>query len=102
MVSIRAMSGMVGAKSAPNAAGRAERSGHGPRESFLYDADAGGGRIDRKSIRLNSSHRCISYAVFCLKKKNIRAEDLPPTKRRKHRRSVRDSDVLRRLWPWRG
>src|SRR3970282_2921010 len=23
---------------------------------------------DRKSTRLNSSHRCISYAVFCLKK----------------------------------
>src|SRR5437762_8782658 len=27
------------------------------------------GSIDRKSTRLNSSHRCISYAVFCLKKK---------------------------------
>src|SRR5437879_10316495 len=26
---------------------------------------------DRMSTRLNSSHRCISYAVFCLKKKNI-------------------------------
>src|SRR5437763_12633336 len=26
-------------------------------------------RPDRKSTRLNSSHRCISYAVFCLKKK---------------------------------
>src|SRR5437762_10598560 len=26
-------------------------------------------REDRKSTRLNSSHRCISYAVFCLKKK---------------------------------
>jgi len=26
---------------------------------------------DRKSTRLNSSHRCISYAVFCLKKKNM-------------------------------
>src|SRR5437879_5473967 len=26
---------------------------------------------DRKSTRLNSSHRCISYAVFCLKKKTI-------------------------------
>src|SRR5436189_777192 len=24
-------------------------------------------KIDRKSTRLNSSHRCISYAVFCLK-----------------------------------
>src|SRR5437867_10025394 len=26
-------------------------------------------REDRKSTRLNSSHRTISYAVFCLKKK---------------------------------
>src|SRR5437879_11223235 len=26
-------------------------------------------RLDRKSTRLNSSHRCISYAVFRLKKK---------------------------------
>src|SRR5437763_3519727 len=29
---------------------------------------------DRKSTRLNSSHRCISYAVFCLKKKKQTAE----------------------------
>src|SRR2546430_6649776 len=28
------------------------------------------GRLDRKSTRLNSSHSQISYAVFCLKKKN--------------------------------
>src|SRR3712207_7317936 len=28
------------------------------------------GRQDRKSTRLNSSHANISYAVFCLKKKN--------------------------------
>src|SRR5207248_11759399 len=27
------------------------------------------GMVDRKSTRLNSSHRTISYAVFCLKKK---------------------------------
>src|SRR5437763_16827773 len=27
---------------------------------------------DRKSTRLNSSHRCISYAVFCLKKKKLK------------------------------
>src|SRR5947209_9983265 len=31
-------------------------------------------RRDRKSTRLNSSHANISYAVFCLKKKN--AEDI--------------------------
>src|SRR5437867_7551173 len=29
-------------------------------------------RLDRKSTRLNSSHRTISYAVFCLKKKKKR------------------------------
>src|ERR1039457_5870871 len=29
--------------------------------------------LDRKSTRLNSSHLVISYAVFCLKKKNILA-----------------------------
>src|SRR3712207_9010178 len=28
--------------------------------------------VDRKSTRLNSSHANISYAVFCLKKKNKR------------------------------
>src|SRR5258708_39224523 len=28
------------------------------------------GSLDRKSTRLNSSHQIISYAVFCLKKKN--------------------------------
>src|SRR5437762_14295781 len=33
-----------------------------------YPAD-GSKLLDRKSTRLNSSHRCISYAVFCLKKK---------------------------------
>src|SRR2546428_5061205 len=29
-----------------------------------------GQQVDRKSTRLNSSHDQISYAVFCLKKKN--------------------------------
>src|SRR5699024_5057247 len=29
--------------------------------------------LDRKSTRLNSSHVSISYAVFCLKKKNLQA-----------------------------
>src|SRR5207244_12132496 len=44
----------------------------GPRH--LVVADQGlrrrQGRGDRKSTRLNSSHQIISYAVFCLKKKN--------------------------------
>src|SRR3712207_7650560 len=33
------------------------------------DVAISGGRLDRKSTRLNSSHANISYAVFCLKKK---------------------------------
>src|SRR3712207_8901512 len=44
---------------------------------YIYAADAGldaEGNVfsvkDRKSTRLNSSHANISYAVFCLKKKN--------------------------------
>src|SRR5438132_8491366 len=34
--------------------------------------------IDRKSTRLNSSHTVISYAVFCLKKKN-KSQTASPT-----------------------
>src|SRR5438045_7014217 len=33
-------------------------------------------RRDRKSTRLNSSHLGISYAVFCLKKKNKQKEKI--------------------------
>src|SRR5438876_6020083 len=54
------------------------RAGHpGPAARRLErDADGGlearlRGSGDRKSTRLNSSHPSISYAVFCLKKKNI-------------------------------
>src|SRR2546427_2626875 len=42
-------------------------------ETQLCDLDGKNGRLayrDRKSTRLNSSHSQISYAVFCLKKKN--------------------------------
>src|SRR5437879_9163009 len=42
------------------ALGAADHAGRGSGLRFLQD---------RKSTRLNSSHRCISYAVFCLKKK---------------------------------
>src|SRR5207248_8586365 len=38
------------------------------------NAQPGGSHPDRKSTRLNSSHRTISYAVFCLKKKNTPCE----------------------------
>src|SRR5437879_7371519 len=42
---------------------------------------------DRKSTRLNSSHRCISYAVFCLKKKKKITKNLPITPNRINRQS---------------
>src|SRR5258707_10596170 len=35
-------------------------------------------RADRKSTRLNSSHANISYAVFCLKKKNKKHKLITP------------------------
>src|SRR5699024_12874154 len=37
---------------------------------ILRDARGNAKDLDRKSTRLNSSHVSISYAVFCLKKKN--------------------------------
>src|SRR5437762_4519392 len=40
-------------------------------------------RRDRKSTRLNSSHRCISYAVFCLKKKKVRCRRITATTRQR-------------------
>src|SRR3712207_8822767 len=36
-----------------------------------WSLDSSEVEIDRKSTRLNSSHANISYAVFCLKKKNV-------------------------------
>src|SRR5258708_27934550 len=46
-------------------------------------------KIDRKSTRLNSSHQIISYAVFCLKKKNrdnpLRRKFTRPSWTRKNR-----------------
>src|SRR5690625_6239815 len=41
----------------------------GPGAYLALEYCAGGTLEDRKSIRLNSSHVAISYAVFCLKKK---------------------------------
>src|SRR2546430_12998948 len=46
---------------------------------------------DRKSTRLNSSHSQISYAVFCLKKKN---NDLPP------RASILASTIVSERHQW--
>src|SRR5436189_4071886 len=55
--------------------------------------DGVGGRIveDRKSTRLNSSHRCISYAVFCLKKKTYQLTS---------GHAPRSSNLVRRRHPY--
>src|SRR5207248_10035853 len=44
--------------------------------SLPSEPDYNGANIDRKSTRLNSSHRTISYAVFCLKKKKAELRNL--------------------------
>src|SRR3712207_7416317 len=56
---------------------RAQRGGGRPQIVRSRGIGIGGGEhpplvpvADRKSTRLNSSHANISYAVFCLKKKN--------------------------------
>src|SRR4051812_49650257 len=43
-----------------------------------------GAEIDRKSTRLNSSHMSISYAVFCLKKKKKKKQNI-------HSRQTKDT-----------
>src|SRR5690242_21201219 len=76
-----------GAADAPGA--RARRPTHlGRRRRWLHRGartrrGAAGGRVlcarprrDRKSTRLNSSHMSISYAVFCLKKKKKKKENI--------------------------
>src|SRR5256885_2670496 len=47
-------------------------AGGGPHDFHMRAAAA-----DRKSTRLNSSHLVISYAVFCLKKKNTQHKHRP-------------------------
>src|SRR5438309_4152852 len=52
---------------------------------------------DRKSTRLNSSHSSISYAVFCLKKKNNAAVgDFPVARLFQLREVVLERTVIRR------
>src|SRR5438094_5217839 len=53
-----------------------------PWHAWEYSVITGKGpEGDRKSTRLNSSHRTISYAVFCLKKKKKK-------KKKKHRQDT--------------
>src|SRR6516165_6495537 len=64
------------------------------------------GSIDRKSTCLNSSHSQISYAVFCLKKKNeliaqgigdLPLQDLPPAPEQSFVGRVLDQRMLERV-----
>src|SRR2546422_6835351 len=52
-----------------------DRPGRAPKREAELTIDGTTVRVpeDRKSTRLNSSHGYISYAVFCLKKKNARS-----------------------------
>src|SRR2546430_11693309 len=61
---------------------RVELSYKGLRETGSAQAGTAGKPgepLDRKSTRLNSSHSQISYAVFCLKKKNYTSYKLLST-----------------------
>src|SRR5437879_7093802 len=55
----RGETGLVGGKRVPK---------DSPRIVAYGTIDELNAIVDRKSTRLNSSHRCNSYAVFCLKK----------------------------------
>src|SRR5207248_11239396 len=50
--------------------------GESPADAAVREAKE---EADRKSTRLNSSHRTISYAVFCLKKKKKKNQTPIPT-----------------------
>src|SRR5438874_6342999 len=64
----------------------------GHRDQDIWRRGPGDSRLDRKSTRLNSSHVEISYAVFCLKKKNKlkKWRQLSSTKSR-HRVSIHNT-----------
>src|SRR5205085_335312 len=47
-------------------------------------------KIDRKSTRLNSSHSQISYAVFCLKKKNETQKEIAGIQSATSRQNTKD------------
>src|SRR5437867_10742190 len=46
---------------------------------------------DRKSTRLNSSHRTISYAVFCLKKKKKKTKTKKKNKQQQQHKTTHNS-----------
>src|SRR5437764_4179347 len=69
MHTIKGTCGFLGFAKLERIAHAAENLLAGLRDGSLSITPQTAGVLDRKSTRLNSSHRCISYAVFCLKKK---------------------------------
>src|SRR4051812_49593304 len=67
----------------------ANRGKHRRSDSQVWERRLGRGWEDRKSTRLNSSHMSISYAVFCLKKKN----KISATRELRHRLHTTDADT---------
>src|SRR3712207_7792207 len=65
-----ALNSSDGSSVMPPQNGRANRRTKAGEKPALHNASAADWSGDRKSTRLNSSHANISYAVFCLKKKN--------------------------------
>src|SRR5437867_8934302 len=49
-------------------------------------------RVDRKSTRLNPSHRTISYAVFCLKKKKKKKKRKERQKNKKENKKRKENN----------
>src|SRR5256885_3113848 len=67
---------------------------------FTSTRAMGCGTLDRKSTRLNSSHLVISYAVFCLKKKNknnVSRHDVVRTQRDDGSNHLDDLEITCRL-----
>src|SRR2546427_7440744 len=76
--------------------GRARELCRGCRTAAGVGGD--GRQVDRKSTRLNSSHSQISYAVFCLKKKNNKEARVLGRVNRRSRACLADSGCPTIVW----
>src|SRR5207248_10172171 len=67
---------------------RSGRHGRGSRPALPAEERGDFLAQDRKSTRLNSSHRTISYAVFCLKKKKKKKREYKNIKSRREKETL--------------